>query len=103
MGQLELELGKEMPRPAGCPPAFGKLEPCFVLNIESLLPGELISLSRSDRGKVTALFFFGCAGPLWQCVGSGVVVRGLRYPSACGILVSQLGIEPASPTLEGRF
>ena len=70
MGQLKLELGKEMPRPAGCPPAFGKLEPCFVLNIESLLPGELISLSRSDRGKVTALFFFflavlGLCGSVW--------------------------------------
>ena len=74
MGQLELELGKEMPRPAGCPPAFGKLEPCFVLNIESLLPGELISLSRSDRGKVTALFFF------WLC-GAFVAVCGVR---SCG-------------------
>ena len=78
MGQLELELGKEMPRPAGCPPAFGKLEPCFVLNIESLLPGELISLSRSDRGKVTALFFLavlGLCGSVWGqelwCVGLG--------------------------------
>ena len=84
MGQLKLELGKEMPRPAGCPPAFGKLEPCFVLNIESLLPGELISLSRSDRGKVTALFFFGCAGPLWQCVGSGVWCVGLGTPQHVG-------------------
>ena len=67
MGQLKLELGKEMPRPAGCPPAFGKLEPCFVLNIESLLPGELISLSRSDRGKVTALFLavLGLCGSVW--------------------------------------
>ena len=71
MGQLKLELGKEMARLAGCPPMFGKLEPCFVLNIESLLPGELISLFRSDQGKVTVIItiIFGCAVPLCRCVG----------------------------------
>ena len=28
---------------------------------------------------------------------------GLRYPTACGILVPGPGIEPTSPTMEGRF
>ena len=34
---------------------------------------------------------------------SVVVVRGLSCPTACGILVPQPGIKPASPALEGRF
>ena len=32
-----------------------------------------------------------------------VVVRGLSCPTACGTLVSQPGIEPTSPALEGGF
>ena len=32
-----------------------------------------------------------------------VVVCVPRHPIACGILVSQAGIEPKSPALEGRF
>ena len=36
-------------------------------------------------------------------VGSVVAVHGLSCPVACGILVPQLGIEPASPALEGGF
>ena len=39
---------------------------------------------------------------LWH-VGSLVEARGLSCPSACGILVPQPGIEPASPALEGGF
>ena len=31
------------------------------------------------------------------------MVRGLSCPVACGILVPQPGIEPASPALEGGF
>ena len=37
------------------------------------------------------------------CVGSGIVVRGLSCPEACGILVFRSGIQPASPALEGGF
>ena len=35
-------------------------------------------------------------------VGSVVVMCGLSYPEAHGILVLQAGIEPASPALEGK-
>ena len=35
--------------------------------------------------------------------GSVVATRGLSCPMACGILVRQPGLEPASPTLEGGF
>ena len=38
-----------------------------------------------------------------KCVGSVVVARELSCPTACGILVPQAGMEPASPALEGRF
>ena len=37
-----------------------------------------------------------------QHVGSAVVARGLRCPSACGIL-PQPGMEPVSPALADRF
>ena len=39
------------------------------------------------------------------CCGEWVssVVPGLGCPVACGILVSQPGIKPASPALEGGF
>ena len=36
-------------------------------------------------------------------MGSLVVACGLSRPAACGILVPQPGIEPASPALEGGF
>ena len=36
-------------------------------------------------------------------VGSVVVAFGLSCPAACGILVPQSGIKPASSALEGRF
>ena len=35
--------------------------------------------------------------------GSVVAANGLSCPAACGILVPQPGIEPASPALEGRL
>ena len=38
-----------------------------------------------------------------QGAGSAAVAHGLSCPMACGILVPQPGIEPAPPTLEGRF
>ena len=38
-----------------------------------------------------------------QHVGSFGVAHGLSYPKAHGIFVSQPGIEPAFPALEGRF
>ena len=38
-----------------------------------------------------------------QGAGSAAVAPGLSFPMACGILVPQPGIEPASPTLEGGF
>ena len=39
---------------------------------------------------------------LW-CTDSLVVVNGLSCSVACGILVPQLGFEPKSPALQGRF
>ena len=36
-------------------------------------------------------------------VGSVAVACRLSFPTACGILVPQPGIEPTSPALEGRF
>ena len=39
---------------------------------------------------------------MWR-VSSVVAVRGLSCPEACGILVPQPGIEPASLALQGRF
>ena len=39
---------------------------------------------------------------LWRA-GSVVMVHGLIFPVACGILVPQPGIEPATPALEGGF
>ena len=38
-----------------------------------------------------------------ECKGSIVFVCGLSCPLACGILVSQPGIKPASPALQDRF
>ena len=35
--------------------------------------------------------------------GSSAVARRLSCPAACGILVPQSGIEPASPALQGKF
>ena len=49
------------------------------------------------------LLFSGYAGSLLLCAGSIVRVHGLSFHEACGILVPQPGIEPASPALEGRF
>ena len=44
------------------------------------------------------------AGSLVEVRASSVVVvRGLSCPAACGILVPQPGIKPASPALEGGF
>ena len=40
-------------------------------------------------------FYFGCTG--FSCV------MQLSCPVACGVLVPQPGLEPTSPTLDGRF
>lgn len=53
--------------------------------------------------SVEVFFFFWLCWAFVAVCGVRSVVRGLRYPSACGIFISQLGIEPASPTLEGQF
>ena len=42
------------------------------------------------------------SGRLWH-LDSLVVVHRLSYSVACGILVSQPGIEPTFPALQGRF
>ena len=38
-----------------------------------------------------------------QCASSLVAMHGFCCPMACGILVPPPGIEPMSPTLQGRF
>ena len=48
--------------------------------------------------------FIAAHGVLSSCgVGSVVAAYGLSCPAACGILVTQSGIEPTPPALEGRF
>ena len=44
-----------------------------------------------------------CGTQAPERTGSVVVVCGLSCPTACGILVPQPGIEPASPALEDGF
>ena len=44
---------------------------------------------------------FGMRALSLRCMSSIAVAHGLSCPVACGILVPQLGIEPASPALEG--
>ena len=52
--------------------------------------------------RARGLYSLQQAGSLIEaCVGSVVVAHRLSCPGACGILVSRLGIEPASPALEG--
>ena len=48
------------------------------------------------------VFFFQLKKCIWlhQILA---VTQGLACPMACGILVPRAGVEPASPTLEGRF
>ena len=47
--------------------------------------------------------FSNCGTWALERMGSVVVARGLSCPVACGILVPQAAIEPASPALEGGF
>ena len=44
-----------------------------------------------------------CGARVLECAGSVFAARRLSCPTACGILVPQRGIEPASTALEGRF
>ena len=44
-----------------------------------------------------------CVARAPEHAGSVVAANGLSCPAACGILVPQPGIEPASPALEGGF
>ena len=52
-------------------------------------------------------YSFGCVSScgVWapEQAGSVVVAHGLSCPMACGILVPQPGMEPMSPTLEGKI
>ena len=100
------------------------------INSSNLLRGLILSSKLSL--KVNILFFFkliiylfiGCVGsqlrhpgsfvavsglpsscgaPAPEHVGSVVVVCGLSYPAACGILVPQPGMELVSPALQDQF
>ena len=72
----------------------------------SLVPGTCFPMTQTSRRqeplvikkkkKKTQLFIY------LVCPVS-VVVHGLSCPLACGILVPQRGIKPASSTLEGAF
>ena len=48
---------------------------------------------------LVALGLCSCGTQALECAGSVVVVRGLSYSMACGILVPQPKIEPLSPAL----
>ena len=43
------------------------------------------------------------AGSFFTAASGLLVVLRLCFPSACGTLAPQLGIEPMSPALQGRF
>ena len=71
-------------------------------------------VSASDRKLLNTLpsFFFFLAASVFSCSKGSllqlvnfslVVTPGLSCPSACGILVPQPGIEPASSALQGGF
>ena len=47
--------------------------------------------------------FSSCGAWAPECRGSVVAACGLSCSVVCGILVSQPGIEPACPALQGRF
>ena len=47
--------------------------------------------------------FSNCNLQALEHAGSVVVTGGLSCPAACGILVPQPGIKPASAELKGRF
>ena len=49
------------------------------------------------------IYLFGCLESWLRHAGSFVVVCGLSCSVACGILVPQPGITPASHALQGRF
>ena len=55
-------------------------------------------------GSVVAACGLSSCG-VWalEHVGSVVVAHGLSCPAACGILIPQPGIKPASPASEGGF
>ena len=55
------------------------------------------------RVLVLAHGVFCCGTWAPEHMGSVVAVHGLSCPVACGILVPQPGIKPASPALEGGF
>ena len=52
---------------------------------------------------VVARSLSSCGAWAPECMGSVVAMHGLSCPTACGILVPQPGIKPASSALEGRF
>ena len=62
-----------------------------------------VFLAASWDGFLVAAGRIGTWALYLRCLGSVVGAHGLSCPVACGILVPQLGIEPASLTLEGRF
>lgn len=47
--------------------------------------------------------FFNCNLRAFRHAGSVVVTGSLSCPAACGMLLPQPGIRPASAELEGRF
>ena len=64
----------------------------------------------AQHPSLLSFFFLGCIGfsyskeSLLQLVNFSLLVTpGLSCPSACGILVPQPGIEPASSALQGGF
>ena len=101
-------------RPFERPSCFAYPGPFALPSLLPSLPAVLWS-SFSLRQKTAqhpSLFFFflaasgfGCSkGSLLQLVNFSLVVTpGLSCPSACGILVPQPGIEPASSALQGGF
>ena len=60
---------------------------------------DLLCSTQASLVAVPGLSTCGAWAP--EHVGSVVVVCGLSCPVACGILVPQPGIKPASPALEG--
>ena len=83
---------------------------CFILYVNSIkwyVSFYIVSFFKisfnSPLFKFYLFFILAALGLRYGTWASLVVALGLSCPSACGILVPQPGIEPASPALEGGF
>ena len=91
--------GDQAPWPSPVPPVLPRAQ-CSSYYFQTALAqvpvALLVSLETDAHFAVRVLLQVRRAG-------SAVVVLGVCWPMACGILVPQPGTEPAAPALQGRF